>query len=96
VGHVTKGNVLDDLRLDEQAALELKLKSQLHEGILALIRSHKYTARDLEAILHVQQPRVSELMCSKLSTLSVARLLLYAKRLGGDASVRVKPSHRAA
>ncbi|MGC1434321.1 MAG: XRE family transcriptional regulator [Terriglobales bacterium] len=46
--------------------------------------------RDSERILQIQQPRVSELMRGKLSTLSVARLLLYADRLGAEAQVKLK------
>jgi predicted XRE-type DNA-binding protein len=95
-GHITKGNVLDDLGFDEQTALELKLKTQLHEGILRLIRQHKYSPRELERILDIQQPHVSELLTGKLSTMSVKRLLWYADRLGGDAKVKVSLRSRAA
>jgi len=77
-----EGNVLDELGLDRQAALELKLKAALHQKILQLVKRRGYRARDLERILRIQQPRVSELTRGKLSTLSVARLLLYADFLG--------------
>jgi predicted XRE-type DNA-binding protein len=52
----------------------------------------------LERILQIQQPRVSELTRGKLSTLSVARLLLYADLLGAEAEVKLKKSkaHAAA
>ena len=69
------GSVLDELGLDRQAALELKLEAALHQNILQLVKRRGYRARDLERILRIQQPRVSELMRGKLSTLSVARLL---------------------
>ena len=84
------GNVLDELGLDRQGALELKLKAALHQNILQLIKRRKYSARDLERILHIQQPRVSELTRGKLSTLSVARLLLYADLLGAKAEVKLR------
>jgi probable HAF family extracellular repeat protein len=41
--HVTTGNVLDDLGFAAETALELKLKADLHLGILKLIRKHGYT-----------------------------------------------------
>jgi predicted XRE-type DNA-binding protein len=85
-----QGSVLDELGLDRQAALELKLKASLHQKILALVKRRKYRARDLERILQIQQPRVSELTRGKLSTLSVARLLLYADLLGAEAEVKFK------
>jgi len=84
------GSVLDELGLDRQGALELKLKVSLHQNILELIKRRRYSARDLERILQIQQPRVSELTRGKLSTLSVARLLLYADLLGAEAQVKLK------
>ena len=84
------GSVLDELGLDRQGALELKLKASLHQNILQLIKRRHYSARDLERILRIQQPRVSELTRGKLSTLSVARLLLYADLLGAKAEVKLK------
>jgi len=92
------GSVLEELGLDRQAALELKLKAALHQNILQLVRRRAYKARDLERILQIQQPRVSELMRGKLSLLSVARLLLYADLLGARAEVKLKKAraHAAA
>jgi predicted XRE-type DNA-binding protein len=84
------GSVLDELGLDRQAALELKLKAALHQKILQLLKRRGYRARDLERILQIQQPRVSELTRGKLSTLSVARLLLYADLLGAEAEVKLR------
>jgi|ERR1035441_3531810 predicted XRE-type DNA-binding protein len=90
IGHVTTGNVLDDLGLDPQTALELKLKYALHLGIMDLIQQHGYSPRDLETILDLQQPRISELLTGKLGTLSVRRLLFYMYKLGGIADVTVR------
>jgi predicted XRE-type DNA-binding protein len=81
---------LDELGFGRQGALELKLKVALHQKILELIKRRKYSARDLERILRVQQPRVSELTRGKLSTLSVARLLLYADLLGAKAEIKLR------
>ena len=89
------GSVLDELGLDRQGALELKLKAALHQKILELIKRRKYSARHLEQILRIQQPRVSELTRGKLSTLSVARLLLYADLLGAEAQVKLIKHIRA-
>jgi predicted XRE-type DNA-binding protein len=81
---------LDELGLDRHGALELKLKASLHQRIFELIKRRRYSARDLERILQIQQPRVSELTRGKLSTLSVARLLLYADLLGAEAQIKLK------
>lgn len=87
---------MDELGLNRQGALELKLKVALHQNILQLIKRRRYSARDLERILRIQQPRVSELTRGKLSTLSVARLLLYADLLGAKAEVKLKQIRAAA
>ena len=81
---------MDELGLGRQGTLELKLKVALHQKILQLIKRRRYSARDLERILRIQQPRVSELTRGKLSTLSVARLLLYADLLGAKAEVKLR------
>ncbi len=93
-----EGSVLDAIGLDQQSALELKLKASLHQKILQLVRRRGYRARDLERILQIQQPRVSELTRGKLSTLSVARLLLDADLLGAEAEVKLRKAraHAAA
>jgi predicted XRE-type DNA-binding protein len=85
-----RGSVLDHLGFAPQMALELKLKAELHQHILKLIARKKLKPRELEKVLEVPQPRVSEFMRGKLSLLSVSKLLYYAHRLGADASIRLK------
>ena len=94
VTHVTRGNVLDELDLDEQELLELKLKADLHQDILKIIKKKKFTPRQLEKLFDIPQPRVSELLRGKLSLLSVSKLLYYAHLLGAHADVKLKPSGR--
>ncbi|HEX7960837.1 MAG TPA: XRE family transcriptional regulator [Terriglobales bacterium] len=90
------GNVLDQLGLEPQAALELKLKAELHQAILGLIRKQRLKRRDLERIWDVPQPRVSEFMRGKLSTLSIGKMLHYARLLGAYANISLKTSGKAA
>jgi predicted XRE-type DNA-binding protein len=94
--HITTGNVLDDLGFPPETALELKLKAELHLGILKLIRKHGYTPRELEECLGIQQPRVSELTRGKLDTLGIKKLLEYADKLGAYAKVTLKEKPTAA
>jgi len=96
VSHRTRGNVLDELNLDPQDLIELKFKAELHQNILKLIKRKNLTPRDLEKILDVPQPRVSELIRGKLSLLSVSKLLFYAHLLGANASVTLKSKKSAA
>lgn len=88
--HTTTGNVLDDLGFAPEVALELKLKAELHLGILKLIRKHGYTPQQLQSCLEISQPRVSELMRGKLGVLGIKKLLEYADKLGAYAKVIVR------
>jgi len=90
VAHVTKGSVLNDLGFSPETRLELTLKAELHRGILRIVRKQKYSASELERILGLRQPRVSELMRGKLNLLSVKTLLRYADNLGAYARVTLK------
>lgn len=94
--HRTKGSVLDQLNLNAQDRLELKLKADLHQGILKRIKKKRLTPRQLEKTLDVPQPRVSELLRGKLSLLSVSKLLYYAHLLGAHAAVKLRAGKEAA
>jgi predicted XRE-type DNA-binding protein len=87
--HITRGNVLDDLGFDPKTTLELKIKAEIHLGILRLIRKRGYTSRDLEKLLGVPQSRVSELMNGKLSVLGLSKRARYADKLNGHIQVKV-------
>jgi predicted XRE-type DNA-binding protein len=78
--------------MSEQDRLELKLKADLHQDILKLIKKKRLTPRQLEKLFDIPQPRVSELLRGKLSLLSVSRLLYYAHLLGAHANVRLTAS----
>ena len=89
-GHITKGSVLDDLASDPQERLELQIKANLHQQVLKLIKTKRYTPRQLEKVLDVPQPRVSELLSGKISVLSIPKLLAYASLLGAQIEIRLK------
>jgi predicted XRE-type DNA-binding protein len=78
--------------MSEQEHLELKLKADLHQDILKLIKKKRFTPRQLERIFDIPQPRVSELLRGKLSLLSVSKLLFYAHLLGAHADVKLRIS----
>lgn len=96
LSHRTKGSVLDQLNLNAQDRLELKLKADLHQDILKLIKKKKINPRQLEKLLDVPQPRISELLRGKLSLLSVSKLLYYAHLLGAHADVKLRTGKQAA
>jgi len=88
--HITRGSILRELDLDPQDVLELETKAILHHELMEIIRGKKLTPRQLEKLLDVPQPRVSELMRGKMSVLSIPKLLFYASKLGAEAEIRLK------
>jgi predicted XRE-type DNA-binding protein len=88
-GHVTPGNVLDDLGFSPDEATALKFKAELYQAILKCAK--KYSPRELQIILREPQPRVSELLNGKIARKSIDKLLSYAGRLGIE--TRAKFTH---
>ena len=82
VGHITRGNVLDDLGFSPEESATLKMKSELHSRIIKTIAHKRYTQADLQARLGEPQPRISDLMRGKISKFSLETLVGYAERLG--------------
>ena len=59
--HVSRGNVFEDLGFSPEEAAILRMKTQLHIEIMRAIEKQGLTPRQLEKVLDVPQPRVSEL-----------------------------------
>src|SRR5690242_17584770 len=94
--HVTRGNVFEDLGFTAEEAAILRIKTQLHIEILRAIRQRKLTPRQLEKVLDVPQPRVSELLNGKISRMTADLLTKYLYRLGREVEMKTKASRRAA
>jgi len=84
-------SVFHDLGFSENESVSLTLKADLHLKILNIIEKQKTTPRELEKVLDVPQPRVSELLNGKISTLSIEKLISYLEKLGVVTSVSFKP-----
>jgi predicted XRE-type DNA-binding protein len=82
--------VFHDLGFSDQESMALAFKADIYAKILDVIQKRKLKGRDLEKILDVPQPRVSELLNSKLSSTSIEKLLNYLERLGVAASISFK------
>ena len=76
-----------DLGFTKSQALTLSFKAEIHLRILDEVKRRKIPARELETILGVPQPRVSELMNGKISSVSIEKLLNYLEKLGLTATV---------
>lgn len=87
-GHITKGDILDDLGLSPREALEAKVKADLWKDLLMHIERRGLDQASLAHLLKVHQPDVSNLLRGKLSKFSTAKLIAFAVRL--DLGVHVK------
>jgi predicted XRE-type DNA-binding protein len=74
-------SVFHDLGFSEAESLALTVKADLHTKLLAVIEARHLTSRELEKIFDVPQPRVSELLNGKISTMSIEKLLTYLQKL---------------
>jgi len=90
--HVTRGNVFEDLGFAAEEAAILQMKTQLHIEIMQAIRRQKLTPRQLEKVLGVPQPRVSELINGKISRMTADLLAKYLYRLGREVTMKTKTS----
>lgn len=93
---IIKGNIFDALGFGPEESLDLKLRSDLLMIINKIISKKKYSARQLQAVLGENQPRVSELLNGKLNKLSLSRLVRYVAKLGQSIEIREKRASVAA
>lgn len=75
-------SVFYDMGFSKSESAALTFKAEVYSKILAVIKNKKISARELEKILDVPQPRVSELLNDKLSGISIEKLLTYLEKLG--------------
>jgi predicted XRE-type DNA-binding protein len=87
-------NVFEDLGFTAEEAAILDVKTQLHIEIMRAIRRQKLSPRQLESVLGVPQPRVSELLTGKISRMTADLLTKYLYRLGREMTLKVKASGR--
>lgn len=93
-GHITVGDVLDDLGFSRSEASALMIKASILDAILAEVDRRALTQRQLADILDEYQPNVSNLMRGRISRVSIEKLLAYADRLNLRSSIELLPQRR--
>ena len=88
-GHVTKGDIFDDLGFSPEEALEMKVKADIWQALLEYIQQRGFTQAELVTTLKAHQPDVSNLLRGKISRISITKLIQYAGRLNLDARIKV-------
>lgn len=90
-GHITTGNVLEDLDFSAQEIREMEIKHNLWVPIRAEIEARKLTQTQLAKVLQIHQPDASLLLRGQISRFSITRLLQFADRLGLAVKFTVAP-----
>lgn len=79
---VTSGSVFESLGFSEDESVSLKMKAEIFDEIVATVQKEGYSSKELQGILGVPQPRVSELMNGRISKVSIEKLIGYLQSLG--------------
>ncbi len=88
--HVSRGELFEDLGFTSEEAAVLRVKTILHIEIMKAVEKRKLTPRQLEKLLDIPQPRVSELLHGKISRMTADLLTKYLYRLGREINVSTK------
>lgn len=85
----SSGNVFKDLGFREVEANKKLLKCQLMLEIEKTIKENNWTQAEAAKKLGVVQPRISEIMTTKIERFTIDMLLKYLNRLGKQAQLVV-------
>ena len=89
---LSSGNVFADLEVAD--AEEMLAKAELAQQIGAILQRRRLTQVQAATILGVDQPKVSALLCGRLSRFSIEKLLRFLLLLGTDVAITIKPRGR--
>ncbi len=80
-GHITTGNVLEDLGFSAEEIREIEIQHELWKHIRDEIKRRKLTQSMVAKILQIHQPDASLLVRGQIARFSITRLLQFADRL---------------
>ena len=89
-GHITTGDILEDLGFSPEEALDAKVKADLWRDLLVHIARRGADQAYLKKTLKIHQPDVSNLLRGKISKFSTGKLIQFAVRLNLDVRVELK------
>jgi predicted XRE-type DNA-binding protein len=88
------GNVFRDLGFRREEAEHLLVRADLLIQVQKLIASRRLKQREAAKILHVSQPRVSDLLRGRIDLFSTDTLIDMLARLGARVRLTVKSNRR--
>ena len=86
------GNVFADLGFAD--AEEMLAKAELAQKIGAILLKRRLTQVQAAEVLGVDQPKISALLCGRLSRFSMEKLMQFLLLLGKDVAITIKPRQR--
>ena len=90
------GNVFLDIGFPPHEAQNLRVRADLTIELIRIVRSRKLTKATASRLFGVSQPRVSDLMTSKIDRFSIDALVEMLSRAGRRVEIATKPSRRVA
>jgi len=87
------GNVFADLGYPD--AEEMLAKAELAQKIGGILQKRRLTQVQAAAVLGVDQPKVSALLCGRLNKFSIEKLMQFLLLLGKDVSITIRPRRRS-
>jgi predicted XRE-type DNA-binding protein len=91
-GNRSTGNVFRDLGFSAEAAGSLRIRAELMMRLRQLIERRKLTQAAAAKLLHVTQPRISDLVRGKIDLFSIDTLIDMLARAGMRVRVTIQPS----
>ena len=88
------GDVFADLGFSPVESRNLRLRSQLMSALRKFIEKENLTQVDAAKRLKVSQPRISDLICGKISRFSLDTLVNMLTDAGLEVDFRIKPRSR--
>src|SRR5271156_3882668 len=88
-GHLTKGDIFDDLGFSPAETLEAKIKADIWQALVQHIEARGFSQAYLVNALKAHQPDVSNLLKGKIARISITKLIQFAGRLNLDARIKV-------
>jgi predicted XRE-type DNA-binding protein len=90
----SSGNVFRDLGFPEREAEHLLIRADLLIQIQKVAAARGLKQAELAKLLHVTQPRISDLLRGRLHLFSIETLIDMLGRLGVQVRLVVKPARR--
>jgi predicted XRE-type DNA-binding protein len=83
MGHVTKGNVFEDLGFSREEAADLAMKAKFASDLRKFIERQKLTQVKAAAFFDVPRPKISKIQGSDLSGITIDYLVRMLAKTGG-------------